>query len=134
MPGNIEQKPCRFLAAAAGAFLETGGQYRATIGGDQLNMSPVAKQKELKRVRSEMGLLDRVGGGAFGGLGMDISAEGKEGRLPVVAQPWTELMGAAKPLDTANSRLKHPGGILVRLQGPVRHAEWQRGDGQGVAA
>ena len=43
-------------------------------------------------------------------------------------------MGTANPLDTANAGLKHPGSVLVRLQGPVRHAEWQRGDGQGIAA
>src|ERR1700722_15427982 len=43
-------------------------------------------------------------------------------------------MGAANTLDTANARLKHPGCVLVRLQGPVRHTEWERGDGQGIAA
>ncbi len=32
-----------------------------------------------------MCLLDRVGGGALGGLGMDVSTKGKEGRLPIIA-------------------------------------------------
>jgi len=43
-------------------------------------------------------------------------------------------MGAANTLDTANAGLKHPGCVFVRLEGPVRHTEGERGDGQGVAA
>jgi hypothetical protein len=85
-------------------------------------------------MRSEMGLLDRVGGSAFVALGVDVSAKRQESRLPVVAQPRTELMGAAKALDTANAGLEHPGCVFVRLQGPVRHAEGERRDGQGVTA
>jgi hypothetical protein len=65
---------------------------------------------------------------------MDLSAKGKKGRVAIVAQPWAQLMGAAKPLDAANAGLEHPGCVVVRLQCPVRHAEGERGNGQGIAA
>ena len=84
MSGDVEQKADRFLAAAF-VFFKGCGQDCGSIGGDQLNMSPVAEQEQLERVGRKMGLLDRVGGGALGGLGMDVPAKGKEGRLPIVA-------------------------------------------------
>lgn len=43
-------------------------------------------------------------------------------------------MGAANTLDSSKAGLKHPGSVFVRLHGPVRHAERERGDGQGIAA
>ena len=81
-----------------------------------------------------MCLLDSVRGRARGRLGMDLSTKGKKARMPIVAQPWAQLMGTAKTLDTSNAGLKHPRCVLVRLQGPVRHAKGERGDGQRIAA
>jgi hypothetical protein len=132
MSGNIEQNADRFLAAWV--LFKGCGQDRSSFGGDQLNMSPIAEQEQPQGVWSKLCLLDRVRGGAFGGPGIDVSAKGKEGCLPIVAKPRTQLMGAANTLDPANTGLKHPGSVLVRLHGPVRHTEGKGGDRQGISA
>ncbi len=44
--GDIEQKADRLLAAAF-VFFKGCGQDCGSIGGDQLNVSPVAEQEEL---------------------------------------------------------------------------------------
>ena len=82
--GDIEEK-ADHLATATFLFFKGCGQYCGSIGGDQFNMSPVAEQEELERVRSKTCLLDRIGRSSLGSLGMDVSAKGKEGRMAVVA-------------------------------------------------
>ena len=81
-----------------------------------------------------MCLLGSIGGGACGGLGTDVSTKRKKGGVPIVAQPGAQLMGTAKALYTSGARLKHPRCIVVRLEGPVRHAKRERGYGERVAA
>ena len=54
--------------------------------------------------------------------------------MAVVAQPWTELVGTPKPLDTSLTGLKHPRRVGSGLQCPVSHSEWTGSNGKGVAA
>src|SRR5580704_1023451 len=116
--GNIEEQAGH---SSAFVFFKCCRQNGSSFSRDQLHASPVAQQKKLERMRRKMCLLDSIGGGASGGFGNDVPAKWKKGRLPIVAQPGAQLMSAAKTLDTPNARLKHPGSVFVRLQGPVRH-------------
>ena len=54
--------------------------------------------------------------------------------MAVVAQPWTELVGRPKPLDTPLTGLKHPRCVGSGLQCPVSHSERTGSNGKSVAA
>ena len=114
--------------------LEVGGEQRAAVGGNELDVGAVAEEEELQGVRGECGVLRPVGGGAGGRCWVSIAGEGKECGVAVVVKPGAELMGAAEALDAADGGVEHPGAGGAGLEGPVGHAKGKCGDGQGVAA
>jgi hypothetical protein len=100
---------------------------------DQLHVDTEARQVQTQRVGSERGVFGPIGSGSFRRFRIDLPTEWKEGRVAVVAQPWAELMGRAKPLDTPLAGLKHPGRVGGGLQRPVSHPEWKSGNGKRIA-
>jgi len=67
------------------------------------------------------------------GRGLGLATDRKEARIGVISQPWTQLVCATEPLNASCPGIKHPRGIFRRLDSPVGHAKWPRGDRQSVA-
>ena len=131
--GQLEQKARRCLAVDPWS-VEVCGENRAPFGRDQLHIHLVALEPKPHRVRIELRLFRPPGCCSRSGLRIDVAAEGKKNGLPVIAQPGTELMRAAKSVDSAIARLEHPGSGSARLQCPVRHPEGHGGNWKCIAA